>query len=426
MSREFSGGWEAGNIVAEGFNGTGVSTLNSTAADQHKDRDGNGGSYCLAGPGGLNGLRQIRQSTLNVRSLVECWDRIQCYIGTASGGAGRALILAFINGATELGSVNIDLSVGYIQIYTSTATLAASSATGVFPYSRWFTLAVQFRLLDAGGLYNVYVDDTLVLTYSGDTKPGADTTFNTVGYVSQVGSTCRIDEYCRNSITMQYDNGVSGTPTAGQTVTGGTSGATAVITSVEGNAVSGVLVLQQWNGTAFQNNETITTPALLSAQVNAPDANFVSGFEPNSTKPGEGYVVVSSPTGVGTTTQLTSSTGGANWDNANEIPPNSTDYNSSGTADQYDTYVMSDLPASAAFVISVVSWSYAQRDNAVINGFQHVVRTGGVDYYAPTTSQALATSYATQFWSWNVNPGTLTSFSVAEVNAIEEGFRVRA
>ncbi len=424
MSREFGGGWEAGSIASEGFNNTGGGAINSTGSNQHKDRAGNGGTYCIVGGGGTNLARQIRTSVANVRNLVECWDRDMVFIGTAAGSAARGCVHSFYNNTTELGSVNIDVASGTIAIYTSTATLAATSATGVFPYNRWFVLAIQFRLLDAGGLYNVYVDGTLVLTYSGDTKPGADAVFNAVGFAWGVASTNRLDEYCRNSITLQYDTGTSGIPTAGQTVTGGTSGATAVITAVEGNAVSGVLVLQQWNGTAFQNNETITTPALLSAQVNAPDANFVSGFEPNSTRPGSGFVVPNTPSGVGVTTQLTSSSGGANWTNVDDIPPNGdTDYNSSATNNQYDTYAATDLPSSANAVVASMGMAYAERTDATIQNYRHVVRTGGVDYFGNNTALTLA--YVTQFWSWNVNPGTLTSWTVAEINGAEPGFQER-
>lgn len=423
MSREFGGGWETGNVVAEGFTGTGSAAISSVAANLHLDRFGFGGSYCIIGVGGVNGNRHFRQAYANVRNLVECWDRDLCYIGIQATSVGRSFVHTFNTGITELGSVSYDCTTGIISAHSGTATLLATSASGVFPYSRYFVMAIHFRMLDAGGLYEVYIDDVLVLTFSGDTKPGAETTFNSVGYFCGP-STCRLDEFCRNSITLEYDNGVGGIPTVGQTVTGGTSGATAVITNVEGNAVSGVLVLRTWNGTNFQNNEAITTPALLNAQVNAPDANYISGFQPNSTKPGEGFVSAIIPSGVGATTQLTSSTGGANWDNVNEIPPNSTDYNSSGTADQYDTYAATDLPTSATFVISVMGWAYAQRDNATINNFRHVVRTGGVDYFG--TNTALPTSYGTQFWSWNVNPGTLTAWTVAEVNGSEHGFQVRA
>lgn len=425
MSREFGGGWETGSFATEGFNATGGGTIDSTLTNQHRDRDGNGGTYCVVGTGGSNVARQIRVANNNVRALVEAWDRDLVFLGFQAGAAGRYYVHSFYNGTTELGSVNFDNTTGTIAIYTSTATLVATSASGVFPYNRYFVLAIQFRLLDAGGLYNVYVDGVLVLTYSGDTKPGADATFNAVGFAVCGGATNKVDEYCRNSITLEYDTGISGIPTAGQTVTGTTSGATGIITAVEGNAVSGVLVLRNWNGTAFQNNEQITTPALLDAQVNAPDANYVNGFQPNSGQPGEGFVVPNTPSGVGATTQLTSSSGNPNWQNVDEIPANTTDYNSSATNNQYDTYAATDLPASAAFVVAVMGMAYATRTDAVVNNYRHAVRTGGVDYFGTVDTPLTLTTYATQFWSWNVNPGTLTSWTVAEVNASEPGFQVK-
>jgi len=359
------------------------------------------------------------QQNANVRDLVEAWDRV--LISTSVfGSANRVFKLSFYAGATEVASARFIAQTNTIELYSGTATLLATSPALSFPSNRYFVAAAHYRISDTVGLLEVYVDDVLMVTYSGDTKPGADTTFDSVGYGSAIG--WYLDEYCRNSITMEYDGGSGTAPVAGQTVTGA-GGGTAVITSVEGDATSGILVLQQWNSTNFVNNEVLTSPT-LNAFVNAPTVAYASGFQPNSKRPGTGYVVARVPTGAGTTTALTPSTGVTNWSLVDEIPPNTTDYVFSGTPDTYDTYAKSTaLPASAISVIAVGGYHYALRDGIVVNNARHVVRTGGVDYFGVNT--AVSTSYSAGLYTWNVNPGTLTEWTVAELNAAEVGFQVR-
>src|SRR5690349_757854 len=129
MAREITTGWETGNIVAEGYTGTGSGTLTSTTSLLHKDRDGNGGSFALQGAGGTNVARNRFQQTANVRALVECWDRVEILANSAQ--TGRLLQHVFYSGATELGSVSLDTLLATVAFYTSTATLAATSASGV-------------------------------------------------------------------------------------------------------------------------------------------------------------------------------------------------------------------------------------------------------------------------------------------------------
>jgi hypothetical protein len=417
MSREIGGGWESGNIVSEGFTGLGIGNIGNVAANQHLDRDGQGGTWNIVGAGSsTNPLRNRFQQLNNVRSIVESWIRVEVNQVGAVGDPGY--VLAIYNAGTEIGSVRLNPSVQSIGAYMGTATLLATSATGIYPVNRYFAMDVQYRMLDVGGLYNIYIDGVLALTFAGDTKSGADTTYNTIGL--GMNGSYHMDEYAMNSITLEYDTLVGGPFLAGETITDGTTGATAVITSVEAT----VLVLRTWSGVSFGNNNTITGgTSLATALVNAPDANYVSGFQPNSTRIGESFVVAIVPNGVGTTTQLTPTGSGTNWQNVEEVPPNSSDFNSGATADFLDLYAMSSVPSSAVSIMWVGGYNYCQRDNVTFLNQRHIVRTAGVNYFGSNT--ALATAWAPLWWSWNVNPGTLTAWTVAEVNAVEAGFQVR-
>lgn len=60
-----------------------------------------------------------------------------------------------------------------------------------------------------------------------------------------------------------YDGGTGGTPTLGATVTSGT--ATGTVVEYLGDAVSGTLVVESWNGVEFTDNTTITDTGTFSA-----------------------------------------------------------------------------------------------------------------------------------------------------------------
>jgi hypothetical protein len=331
MAREMTSGWESGSVTAEGTDGAGASAV-GTGGGLHLDGAGNGGSYHLVGSGATASPTRQRFQRVFARNLVEGWYRAMIKLTGVSASAG--IVLGICKDTTEVASVRILNSTGVIELYRGAlSTLLASSAGGAVPIGQYVVLDIHYRISDTVGLFEVFVDDTgayttPAVTFSGDTKPGADADWNTIGVGASTSN--YVDEVGVNSITMRYDGGTGTAPTAGQTVTGGTSGATAVITAVEGDATSGKLVLQQWNGTNFVDNEAITT-ASLNALVNAPHSSFASGFEPNSKALGEGFVVHLIPNGAGATTQLTPSAG-SNFQCVDEVPPNTRDYVSSSTA----------------------------------------------------------------------------------------------
>lgn len=421
MCRELTCGWELGNVVAEGTDGSGSGIPVQTGLP-HVDGSGGGGTWHLQGNSiSANPTRHRFQRTF--RPIVDGWIRIHERYDLAST---RGIVVAIYSGATELFQIRVQGSTGAVSVYrgSGAGTLLLTSAGTVFPIGSYFTLEAFFRLSDTIGVCNVYINDpgtytTPVLAFSGDTKPGAETTWNTIGV--GVGSDGWADEVAVNSVTLQYDGGTGTTPLAGTTITSGS--ATAVITSVEGTAASGRLVLQQWNGVAFVDNAAVTS-GTFAALINAPHASNLFGLEQNSTAPGEGFVVYLPPTGAGTTTQLTPSAG-SNFQCVDEVPPNTTDFVSSSVANQLDTYAKGSLPASATKVTTASVYVYAAKDGATINNFRPVLRLAGTNYFGVQT--ALAASYAGTNEIFNVNPATGVPFVPSDLNgsAAEPGFQVR-
>lgn len=148
-----------------------------------------------------------------------------------------------------------------------------------------------------------------------------------------------------------------------------------------------------------------------------------AGSSPNNDFLGDIHIEVKYPSGAGTTTQLTASTG-ANYTTVDENPPNTTDYNGSATNDQYDTYAMADLTTASGTVFGVNILEFVAKSDAGAKGGAIVVRSGGTDY--EQTDEALATGYAYINKVLETDPATSAAWTISNVNAMEVGFKAKA
>jgi hypothetical protein len=432
MAREAFGGFEASGYnttagwIADGFANAWYGSY-ATAANRHQDRFGNGGVGYAYGAGNTRNPTAARLLRPTVRELKEVWYRAAWY--QTDTALNRCFKIAWYNDTTELGSARFYDDHQDCEAYTSTGSLVASSSTGAWVSTRYHVVEVHVYLDDSAGIIEIFVDDdgsysSPVASFSGDTKPGADSTITHMAL--GLSAACVIDDWAINSTTMRYDNESGGpftvdelihagakatgvltlagqpndgdqvdingqtytfkdpwvdaadnvdigasasvtidnliaaitggagegtaygtgtvtntdvtasagagdtmdatainygsagnsitttdpTDTSGNldwanaTLTGGTgSGATAYLTILEDAGSTGVLVLHNWNGTAFVNNEEITGASSgATADVDAPDTSFVNGFEPNSWACGGGFTVANVPNGNGALT----------------------------------------------------------------------------------------------------------------------------
>ena len=129
------------------------------------------------------------------------------------------------------------------------------------------------------------------------------------------------------------------------------------------------------------------------------------------------------PTSAGTTTGLTPSAG-SNWQNVDDVPPNTTDYNSSATDELYDTYNLGSLVRTVGTIYAINIYAYAAKSDSGTKGGAIMLRSGGTDY--EKTDVALATSFDYQNDIIEVDPATSVAWTIANVNALEAGFKVKA
>jgi hypothetical protein len=128
------------------------------------------------------------------------------------------------------------------------------------------------------------------------------------------------------------------------------------------------------------------------------------------------------PTGVGNYAQFTPSAG-ANWQNVDEIPPNDdTDYNSSSTVNNKDSFAHSSLSSLSGTVRWVTHWIDGRKDDAGTRKVAPLFRISSTDYVG--SDDTLSTSYQYFRQVYETSPATSTAWTVSEINASEVGYKL--
>jgi hypothetical protein len=348
-----------------------------------------GGSYCLRSSTGTAGADSISPSFLDHRHLFG-------KVGVRCGEVGSNSEVLFFNAAGSSTAFSVQsINTGVWKAYRGTTEIAASIVAPLI--NVWYLLEFEVFLHDTLGVFKVWIDNELIIDFSGDTYNGTVD----AGKLQLGGdNTPYYDDIAVNSITMRYDTEASGPFTLGETITGGTSGATADITILQDDGTTGVLTLHGWDGTAFTDGETITGGASsTTAQVDAPNVAFINGFEPNSGRIGNEFITAIAPNANGTNSGLTGSDGNST-DNYLLVDERVTTgspatYVDATVAAQKDTYkydVSGSLPSAVTEITFLGTATYAQSSLTGIDGYNTVVRVGGVDNDGPR--EGLSASFA--------------------------------
>lgn len=130
------------------------------------------------------------------------------------------------------------------------------------------------------------------------------------------------------------------------------------------------------------------------------------------------------PTGAGNSTQWTPSTG-SNWQNVDDAnnPNNDTDFNSSSTVGQIDSFATSNLPSAVGTVHGVMMEMWARKDDVGTRQVAQLLRMGGVDY--PLTTNTMLSTYSIFYEVLTQDPSP-AAWTIASVNAMEVGYKMIA
>ncbi|HEY1292921.1 MAG TPA: heparin lyase I family protein [Chloroflexota bacterium] len=144
----------------------------------------------------------------------------------------------------------------------------------------------------------------------------------------------------------------------------------------------------------------------------------------NNGRPGDGRVILLTPSGAGSSTVLTrgGTDSGANWSQVDEVPPSMSDYVMSANVGDRDLYAMTDVPAG--FSINVVeAIALAQNSDAGAGSLAPTLKSGATTSEAAAAALGTSANYVVS--RWETDPNTGAAWTSAAVNAVEAGVTVR-
>jgi hypothetical protein len=145
----------------------------------------------------------------------------------------------------------------------------------------------------------------------------------------------------------------------------------------------------------------------------------------NNGRLGDGAILALIPNGVGTTlggTPLTPTGSGTNWQNVDEVPPSTTDYNAGTTVGTGETYALSDPPSVASCAaVNVIAYAVNTDNGGGSVGI--TTRTGaGTSEASAQPITGTATYYNRLLES---DPADSGAWSTTKLTALESGITVR-
>lgn len=135
-------------------------------------------------------------------------------------------------------------------------------------------------------------------------------------------------------------------------------------------------------------------------------------------------VITKLPTGDGANTAWTASAG-ADYACVDEAVPNAdTDYISSATPNDIDTFTYPALGVTGT-VLGVGVASLARKDDAGTRTIRDLIRQGGANYVG-AVDKTLTTTYVVQQEIWEQDPASAAAWSVSGVDSAEFGVKLTA
>jgi hypothetical protein len=129
--------------------------------------------------------------------------------------------------------------------------------------------------------------------------------------------------------------------------------------------------------------------------------------------------------GAGSQSQWTAS-GGSNYQCVDEdyTPNSDTDYVSTGTAGNADTYAVDDVSTSLAVVLAVQTTIMVRKDDVPAHTIKHRIRISGSTYDG--AAMPVGDTYAPLMTTWMTDPSTGGNWTASVINAAEFGFKMES
>lgn len=301
---------------------------------------------------------------------------------------------------------------GTINLRRAIFTSLGASTPSAFSTNAWNWVHWWGAIDDSAGFAHVRVGSYAneVLSVTGiDTKASTGAYFDTCRLATNSSSIAYFDDFMVFARSMYY-SGASGTvPSPGATITGGTSGATAIITHVFDNgAGAGCFFVRTVSGT-FSASESISQGGWSGTAGNALGNNEASLWVR------EQYIILATTDSDISTGWSNTTSGGASHYTEIDDAATTTDYVSTNTDSQVDEYGTSiTLPPGAE--IEAVCVSAYSRLNGVsaVNNIRVGVDDGATNVDADEDS-ALSGSWEVHDLILTRNPNTGTRYTTTEI-----------
>lgn len=186
MTRLFTDGAERGDLLA--FN---LATISVSTTQKRT------GNYSYYVSGAYNG-------TINIAASSELYFRFGARL-TVSGTNNNFVIVR--NGTTSLCSVRHVTSSNKLALIVGSTVVATS--TNSINNGEWHLYEIHVKIADSGGVLELKVDgvDFDGASFTGDTKPGTDTTIDNLWFLaSGAGASMYLDDIAINNTTGGVDN----------------------------------------------------------------------------------------------------------------------------------------------------------------------------------------------------------------------------
>lgn len=413
--REIEAGGELG--ITETVGGTVTTETTEVGGPLAPYGDGNGSErfYKTLLVGGVGRYVELSRDLEHIRFSIRAyirgdsvWDRFTVRL---LDNAGDLLGVIHYNGATP------------IEIRDETATPLATAASPP-PKDRWFRLTVDWYAHASSGAVSVLLDGVAHVSVSGVDTTGTATTIRRVE--PNIVFRCYWDDLVVNSITAAYKLGTGGLPAAGDTLTGA-GGTTAIIADYDGDATSGTLWLTNPDG-SFADGEGLTAPTNgFSASVNAPTADYIGGFHPNSSAPGNEFVRYLTVTDTVDPAQWTG-------DDADQVDnhlliddqpvDDSTDHIYAESANLIERFELESLPSRVATITHVAVVASASKDGSTLTNHRTRLRILGSEY-EEAADVPLSDSYALVYNRYDTRPDGIGAFETDVIETARVGIRSR-
>jgi hypothetical protein len=113
---------------------------------------------------------------------------------------GNGHLIKWKNGSTVLGSLYLDATNHVWKLYTGNAASLVATGTIYCTSGVWYIIELYIKINDAGTL-TLRINGVQDCTFSGDTKPGAETEVTTIEFTSATGLRWYLDDIIINDTT---------------------------------------------------------------------------------------------------------------------------------------------------------------------------------------------------------------------------------